>query len=157
MKRPLDLGADIVLHSVTKYLNGHSDVVMGVLATSHEAAYEKLRYLQNAIGAVPSPFDCYLAHRGLKTLHVRMRQHEANAKLIATHLEKSKHVTEVIYPGLASHPQHAVAKRQQSGFGGMISFRIRGNLAASKTFLESVQLFSLAESLGAIESLAELP
>lgn len=154
---PLELGADLVVHSATKYLNGHSDVVMGVAATNDDALASKLRFLQNAIGAVPSPFDCYQAQRGLKTLHVRMRQHAANAQRVAEFLEQSPLVDSVIYPGLESHPQHQLARRQQRGFGGMVSFRIRGDGAAADRFLQNTHLFTLAESLGGVESLAELP
>ncbi|KAF9158701.1 hypothetical protein DFQ26_007315 [Actinomortierella ambigua] len=156
-QNPLELGADIVVHSVTKYINGHSDVVMGVAVTNDEAIYTKLAFLQNSIGAVPSAFDCFLANRGLKTLHLRMRQHAASAQAIAEFLEASPYVENVIYPGLASHPQHALAKRQQKGFGGMISFRIKGNLATANKFLQKVKFFTLAESLGGVESLCELP
>ncbi len=156
-QRPLDLGADVVIHSVTKYMNGHSDVVGGVLITSHDALYKELKYLQNAVGAVPGPQDCFLVMRGLKTLHVRMKEHEANAFAIARFLEKHPKVEKVIYPGLASHPQHDLAKRQMSGFGGMISFVIRGNLEDSKRVMERTRLFTLAESLGGVESLIEHP
>eukprot|EP00842_Homolaphlyctis_polyrhiza_P005280 jgi/Hompol1/5753/HPOL_002074-RA len=157
-QRPLELGADIVVHSVTKYLNGHSDVVMGVAVTSNDALYERLLFLQNSIGGVPSPFDCFLANRGLKTLHLRMKRHEENALAIAKYLEASPLVQEVIYPGLPSHPQHELAKRQQHGFGGMVSFRIKNaTLATSNAFLSNLGIFVLAESLGGIESLAELP
>ncbi|KAL2917922.1 cystathionine gamma-lyase cys3 [Polyrhizophydium stewartii] len=157
-QRPLELGADIVVHSVTKYLNGHSDVVMGIAVTSDDAVYERLKFLQNSIGGVPSPFDCFLANRGLKTLHLRMKRHEENAIAVAHFLESSPHVEEVIYPGLPSHPQHQLAKRQQHGFGGMLSFRIKNaSLATSNAFLSNLRLFALAESLGGIESLAELP
>ncbi|KAJ2083497.1 cystathionine gamma-lyase cys3 [Coemansia sp. RSA 988] len=154
---PLDLGADIVVHSATKYLNGHSDVVMGVAATNDDAVAAKLRFLQNAIGAVPAPFDCYQAQRGLKTLHLRMRQHAVNAQRVAEFLEASPLVDSVIYPGLESHPQHALAVRQMRGFGGMVSFRIRGDTNTADRFLQRTQLFTLAESLGGVESLAELP
>ncbi|KAJ2455994.1 cystathionine gamma-lyase cys3 [Coemansia sp. RSA 2336] len=154
---PLDLGADIVVHSATKYLNGHSDVVMGVAATNNDALASKIRFLQNAIGAVPSPFDCYQAQRGLKTLHLRMRQHAANAQRVAEFLEASSLVDSVIYPGLASHPQHELAKQQMRGFGGMVSFRIRGDTHTADRFLQRTHLFTLAESLGGVESLAELP
>jgi cystathionine gamma-lyase len=156
-QRPLSLGADLVVHSGTKYLNGHSDVVIGVAATNDSGLAERLRFLQNAIGAVPSPFDCFLANRGLKTLHVRMRQHERNALAIARALEAHPAVEKVIYPGLPSHPQHALAKRQQLGFGGMVTFRIRGELKNAERFLTSLKLFTLAESLGGVESLCELP
>ncbi|KAJ1674185.1 cystathionine gamma-lyase cys3, partial [Spiromyces aspiralis] len=156
-QNPLDLGADMVIHSVTKYLNGHSDVVMGVVATNDESIHSRLRFLQNSLGAVPSPFDCYQAHRGLRTLHLRMRQHAINAQAVAQALEASPYVDSVIYPGLASHPQHDLAKRQQRGFGGMVSFRIKGDVATADRFLRATRLFTLAESLGGVESLAELP
>lgn len=157
LQSPLDLGADIVVHSVTKYIGGHSDVVMGVLATNSLELYTKLKFLQNSIGAIPAPFDCYMALRGLKTLHLRMREHSKNALAVATFLEAHPQVESVIYPGLASHPQHELAKRQMRGFGGMITFFIKGGLAESRVFLENLSLFALAESLGAVESLAEHP
>jgi cystathionine gamma-lyase len=156
-QRPLSLGADIVVHSVTKYLNGHSDAVMGIALTNSDDLYTRLKFLQNSIGAVPSAFDCFLANRGLKTLHVRMRQHEVNAKAVAAALEKSPYVTETIYPGLKSHRQHELACRQQTGFGGMISFRIKGDVRHAHAFLQALKYFTLAESLGGVESLAELP
>jgi len=156
-QKPLDLGADVVIHSVTKYMNGHSDVVGGVFVTNDTKIYDQMKYLQNAIGAVPAPQDCFLVMRGLKTLHVRMREHEANAKLVAAFLEKHPKVEKVIYPGLESHPQHALAKSQMSGFGGMLSFVIKGNLADATRVLEKVKLFTLAESLGGVESLIEHP
>ncbi len=156
---PMSLGADIVVHSVTKYLSGHCDVVMGVAVMNDPALHQELKFLQNAFGGVPSPFDCFLAHRGLKTLHVRMKRHNENGLRIAQCLEASPLVERVIYPGLPSHPQHALALRQQpGGCGGMVSFCIRsGNLASSNLFLTSLALFTLAESLGGVESLAELP
>ncbi|KAJ1894199.1 cystathionine gamma-lyase cys3 [Kickxella alabastrina] len=155
---PLDLGADIVVHSATKYINGHSDVVMGVAATNNDALASKVRFLQNAIGAVPSPFDCYQAQRGIKTLHLRMRQHALNAQQVAEFLEASpEFVDSVIYPGLKSHPQHELAKQQMRGFGGMVSFRIKGDTHTADRFLQRTHLFTLAESLGGVESLAELP
>jgi cystathionine gamma-lyase len=157
-QNPLDLGADIVVHSITKYLNGHSDVVMGCAVMKNPELAAKFKFFQNAVGSVPSPFDCFLANRGLKTLHLRMKQHETNAMAVATYLEKSPLVDVVYYPGLASHPQHALAKSQQRGFGGMVSFKLKnGNLESSNLFLESLKLFALAESLGGVESLAELP
>jgi len=156
-QQPLKLGADIVVHSVTKYLGGHSDVVMGVLAMSDEKKYEKMKFLQNAIGAVPSPFDCYMAMRGVKTLPIRMQAHEKNAQAVAAFLEGHAKVDKVIYPGLKSHPEYALAKQQMSGFGGMITFFLKGGLKESRTFLESLKIFALAESLGAVESLAEHP
>jgi cystathionine gamma-lyase len=193
---PLLLGADVVMHSMTKYINGHSDVVMGALVVpAHRTELaQKLRFLQNATGAVPSAFDCWLAQRGAKTLHLRMQAHGANAVAVARALEKSPHVDAVIYPGLPSHPRHAVARASLSPqarkyvnsgawrsaistsdddstsfdsdaaaddsafpYGGMISFRIRGGGAAAKRFLTATRLFTLAESLGGVESLAELP
>ncbi|OLY80807.1 Cystathionine gamma-lyase [Smittium mucronatum] len=154
---PLDLGADMVIHSITKFINGHSDVVMGAVVLRDDDLNDRLRFLQNSIGAIPSPFDCYQAHRGLKTLHLRMKQHEINALAIATALEESPYVERVIYPGLESHPQHDIAKRQMRGFGGMLSFYIKGDEQNARKFLRSSELFSLAESLGGVESLAELP
>ncbi|TPX72937.1 hypothetical protein SpCBS45565_g00251 [Spizellomyces sp. 'palustris'] len=155
---PLELGADIVVHSVTKYINGHSDVVMGVAITNDDILADRLRFLQNSIGGVPSAFDCFLANRGLKTLHLRMKRHEENALAISRYLESSPKVAEVIYPGLPSHRQHELAKRQQKGFGGMVSFRLKdGDLEASNKFLSALRIFALAESLGGVESLAELP
>lgn len=156
-QRPLDLGADIVLHSATKYLNGHCDVVMGVVAVKDEGLKDRLAYFQNALGGIPSPFDCYMVQRGLKTLHVRMERHEFNAKKIAAYLEGVPHVTKVIYPGLASHPQHELAKKQQTGFGGMISVVLKGTLEQASTFTVATKIFTLAESLGGVESLIELP
>jgi len=157
LQNPLDLGADIVVHSVTKYLGGHSDVVMGVLATSNEEYYTKLKFLQNSIGAIPAPFDCYMALRGIKTLHLRMREHCKNAMEVAKYLQSNPLVEHVIYPGLESHPQHQIAKKQMKAFGGMITFFIKGGLEESRVFLENLKLFALAESLGAVESLAEHP
>lgn len=157
-QNPLSLGADIVVHSVTKYLNGHSDVVMGIAVTSDKQLADRLSFLQNSIGGVPSPFDCFLANRGLKTLHLRMQRHNENAMKVAQFLESSPLVERVVYPGLASHPQHELATRQQRGFGGMVSFYIKnGTLAMSNAFLSNLRVFVLAESLGGIESLAELP
>jgi cystathionine gamma-lyase len=156
-QRPLDLGADIVVHSCTKYLGGHSDVVMGVAITRHRAVAERLHYLQNAIGATPGPMDCYLVLRGTKTLAVRMRQHEANAREIAGWLDRHPAVERVIYPGLESHPQHAIARQQMTGFGGMISFVVRGGLPKARQVLERCHIISLAESLGGVESLIEHP
>jgi cystathionine beta-lyase/cystathionine gamma-synthase len=157
LQRPLDLGASIVVHSTTKYLNGHSDAVGGFAATSDDELGGRLRFLQNAIGAVPSPFDCYLVLRGLKTLPVRMRQHVASAREIAAKLERHPQVARVIYPGLASHPGHALAERQMRGPGGMISFDLKGNLDQSRAFLKALEVFACAESLGGVESLAEHP
>ncbi|KAL7488120.1 hypothetical protein ACHAW6_013724 [Cyclotella cf. meneghiniana] len=156
-QNPLDHGADIVVHSVTKYINGHSDVVMGVVCTNDETIYQSLRFTQNGVGAVPSPFDCYLAHRGLKTLHVRMEAAARNANAISIFLEGHPGVTKVVYPGLKSHPQHEIAKAQQHGFGAMITFYCVGGRAQSAIVLEKLRVFALAESLGAVESLAECP
>jgi len=154
---PLELGADLVVHSVTKYIGGHSDVVMGIVCTNREDLYDKLRFVQNGIGAVPSPFDCFLAHRGLKTLHLRMEAAGRNAHAIAMFLEQHKAVQKVVYPGLKSHPQHELAKQQQHGYGAMITFYCRGGRDQSAAFLQNLQVFALAESLGAVESLAECP
>jgi cystathionine gamma-lyase len=186
-QNPLDHGADLVVHSVTKYLGGHSDVVMGVVCTNREDLYKKLRFIQNGVGAVPSPFECFLAHRGLKTLHVRMEAAARNAYAIALFLEQHRGVDKVVYPGLPSHPQHDLAKRQQHGFGAMITFYCVGGREQSAAVLQSVRtslcslllvdcigsyltspccplatfvqlrVFALAESLGAVESLAECP
>lgn len=153
-QRPLELGADVVMHSVTKYLNGHSDMVGGALVTSDDAFAEQLRFLQNAAGAVPGPMDCFLCLRGTKTLAVRMRQHEANAMELAALLEGHARVSRVFYPGLASHPQHDLARRQASGFGGMISFVPGdGSLTAGEAVFNRFRLFTRAESLGGVESL----
>jgi len=154
---PLDLGADLVVHSVTKYLNGHSDVVMGIVLTNSEDLKARLRFVQNSIGAVPSPFDCFLAMRGMKTLHLRMREHGQNALRVAEFLESHPKVEKVIYPGLPSHPQHELAKRQMKGFGGIVTFYVKGELEQSKQFLENLRVFHLAESLGSVESLADFP
>ncbi len=156
-QNPLKLGIDIVVHSVTKYINGHSDVVGGAIILNKKKWYDQLFTLQNSIGPSQSPFDSWLVLRGLKTLAVRMRTHEENAIKIAAFLEKHKKVESVVYPGLKSHPQHNLAKTQMSGFGGMITFFIKGGLKASKKFLENVEYFSLAESLGGVESLIEHP
>ena len=156
-QNPLDLGADYVLHSMTKYLNGHSDVVAGCLITNHSNDYEKLFKLQNSIGPSMSPFDSWLCLRGIKTLAIRMRQHEKSAMEVAKFLEKHPQVEKVYYPGLKSHPGHEIAKAQNSGFGGMISFVIKGGLKQANRFLETVKIFTLAESLGGVESLIEHP
>ena len=156
-QNPLDLGADMVLHSLTKYINGHSDVVGGAVMLNNKEQYDKLWYLQNSIGPSQSPFDSWLVLRGIKTLALRMRAHEENAQEIARFLEAHPKVEKVIYPGLASHPQHELAKQQMSGFGGMLSLYLKGGLKESTTFLEEVNLFVLAESLGGVESLIEHP
>jgi cystathionine gamma-lyase len=156
-QRPLALGIDVVTHSTTKYLNGHSDVVGGATMTRDAALHDRLKFLQNAVGAVPSPMDSFLVLRGLKTLHVRMERHAENALRIARFLEAHPQVERVTYPGLESHPQHALAKRQMSGFGGMLTFVIRGGLEAARAFLKDVRIFACAESLGGVESLIEHP
>nr|POF12915.1 cystathionine gamma-lyase [Quercus suber] len=159
IQNPLDHGADIVVHSVTKYINGHSDVCMGVAAMNSDEVFEKLKFLQNAIGAVPSAFDCWLAHRGLKTLHLRARESSKNAALVAHALEASPSVLAVNYPGLASHKQRKIAlKQHRDGMGGgMLSFRVQGGKAGAERFCQATRLFTLAESLGGIESLVEVP
>lgn len=151
-QNPLTFGIDIVLHSTTKYLNGHSDVIGGILVTNDEKIHERLRYIQNAAGGVPSPFDCWLVLRSTKTLAVRMKQHEANAIEFAKFLEQSGFANRVIYPGLPSHPQHELAKKQMRGFGGMVSADF-GDIQTAKRVLNGVKIFTLAESLGGVESL----
>jgi cystathionine gamma-lyase len=157
LQRPLELGATMVVHSTTKYLNGHSDVVGGAVLTSDDALGEKLHFLQKSVGGVPSPFDCYMVLRGLKTLGVRMKQHVASAKTIVERLSANKQVERVFYPGLTTHKGHEIAARQMKGPGGMISFELAGGLGAAKAFLESLRVFVCAESLGGVESLAEHP
>jgi cystathionine beta-lyase/cystathionine gamma-synthase len=159
IQRPIDLGFDIVVHSATKYLNGHSDMVGGVVvvASGRTELTERLAFLQNAVGAVAGPFDSFLALRGLKTLALRMERHCANAAELATWLEKQPKVRRVSYPGLASHPQHALAQRQMKRFGGMITIFLDSDLAGARRFLENTRLFALAESLGGVESLIEHP
>lgn len=155
---PLALGADIVMHSATKYLNGHSDMVGGVAVVGdNEELAEKMAFLQNSVGAVAGPFDSYLALRGLKTLALRMKAHNEAAMTIAKWLEQHPQVEKVIFPGLESHPQHELAKRQMSGFGGMISILLKGDIDKARRFLENVEIFALAESLGGVESLIEHP
>jgi cystathionine gamma-lyase len=156
-QRPLELGADLVVHSTTKYLNGHSDVVGGAAVTNDTALADRLRFVQNAVGAVPGPLDCFLVLRGVKTLSLRMQRHEANAQFLVERLNGHPKIERVTYPGLASHPQHALAKRQMKGMGGMFTFVLKGGLEASKRFLSAVQLFACAESLGGVESLIEHP
>ncbi len=158
LQRPLEYGADIVMHSATKYLNGHSDMVGGMLVVGDNAELaEQVAFLQNSVGAVQGPFDSFLALRGLKTLHLRMKAHCDNALALAQWLQSHGAVAEVIYPGLASHPHHALAKRQMDGFGGMLSIRLKGGFEAAKTFCERLELFTLAESLGGVESLVNHP
>jgi cystathionine gamma-lyase len=157
LQRPLELGADLVIHSSTKFLGGHSDVLGGVVLTSDDSLAERLRFHQNAVGAVPSPFDCWLLLRGLKTLQLRVIRQSENALAIARWLEGQDAVTHVYYPGLESHPGHALARRQMGGYyGGVVSFEVSSGPAA-RSFLERLRVFTLAESLGAVESLAESP
>ena len=157
LQQPLALGADVVVHSATKYIGGHSDVVGGFVATNNESLAEDLVYIQNAVGAIPSPFDCYLALRGVKTLPVRMDRHCENAQLIVDVLDEHDAVSQVLYPGLKDHPGHEVAKRQMKNFGGMVSFRVAGGQAAAERLVTQTKVFTLAESLGAVESLIEHP
>ena len=156
-QKPLDLGADIVVHSATKYLGGHSDVIGGVLITNDVEIDKRMRFCQKSVGAVPGPFDCFLSLRGLKTLALRMREHEKNALAIAQWLETHEWVEKVNYPGLPSHPHHELAKKQMTGFGGMVSFVVKGGIESSRYVLENTKIFLLAESLGGVESLIELP
>jgi cystathionine beta-lyase/cystathionine gamma-synthase len=156
-QRPLEFGVDIVMHSATKYLNGHSDMIGGVAVTNSMELAEDLAFLQNSVGAVQGPFDAFLALRGLKTLPLRIEKHNYNAMKVAEFLEASPLVDNVIYPGLASFSQHELAKSQMDGFGGIVSFYIKGDLSMTKTFLEKCEIFSLAESLGGVESLIEHP
>ncbi len=156
-QKPLSHGIDIVAHSVTKYLGGHADTVGGALITSNDKYYERLKFCQNAVGAVPGPFDCWLILRGLKTLAVRMERHEKNAMAISNWLSDHPKVRKVIYPGLENHPQHETARKQMSGFGGLISFEIDGSQDDAVRFLDLVKIFALAESLGGVESLIEHP
>ncbi|CAH1099774.1 unnamed protein product [Psylliodes chrysocephalus] len=157
LQRPLDLGADLAVYSLTKYMNGHSDVIMGSISTNDHALYEKLKFMQNAMGIIPSPFDCYQVNRSLKTLALRMKQHRTGGMVVAKYLETHPRVEKVLHPGLPSHPQHALFKKETSGHSGVFSFVLKGNLDDSKKFLSSLKVFTLAESLGGYESLAELP
>ena len=157
LQQPLALGADVVVHSATKYIGGHSDVVGGFVATNNESLAEDLVYIQNAVGAIPSPFDCYLALRGVKTLPVRMDRHCENAQIIVDVLDEHDAVSEVLYPGREDHPGHEVAKRQMKNFGGMVSFRVAGGQDAAERLVTQTKVFTLAESLGAVESLIEHP
>ncbi|MBL8914693.1 MAG: cystathionine gamma-synthase [Archangium sp.] len=156
-QRPLEHGFDIVTHSTTKYLNGHSDVVGGFVATSNKELADKIYFLQNAVGGVPGPMDSFLVLRGVKTLHVRMQRHAENAHKIADYLVKHPKVNKVTFPGLTSHPQHELAKKQMKGFGGMMTFDMKGGLEAARKFLKTVKVFACAESLGGVESLIEHP
>ena len=157
LQRPLEMGCDIVMHSATKFLNGHSDMVGGIVATASDELAERLAYLQNSIGAVAGPFDSFLALRGLKTLDVRMRRHCHSAAAVAEWLENDPRVERVLYPGLASHPQHELAARQMSDFGGIVTFFIKGGINEARRFLERCEVFALAESLGGVESLVDHP
>ena len=157
LQQPLQLGADAVIHSATKYIGGHSDVVGGFVATNDEDIAEQLVFIQNAVGAIASPFDCYLAMRGVKTLAVRMDRHCENASQISEMLMSHNAISDVLYPGLSHHQGHQIAARQMSGFGGMVSFRLKGGRPAAETLVANTKLFTLAESLGAVESLIEHP
>jgi cystathionine gamma-lyase len=157
LQRPLEFGCDIVMHSVTKFLNGHSDMVGGIAVTGSEPLAERLAFLQNSIGSVQGPFDSFLALRGLKTLDVRMERHCSNAEAIAVWLENDFRVESVVYPGLRSYPQHELAKSQMSRFGGVVTFFIKGGLDEARRFLERCEVFALAESLGGVESLVDHP
>ncbi|UCF66615.1 MAG: cystathionine gamma-synthase [Acidobacteriota bacterium] len=153
LQRPLELGADIVVHSVTKYLGGHSDVVGGALVTSNPEVHERCQFYQNAVGGVPSPFDCYLVQRGMKTLEVRMKRHQENAAAVARYLVEHPRVGRVFYPGLPDHPGHEIAGRQMTGYSGMVSFTLAGGRSAVDRFFGRLEIFTLAESLGGVESL----
>ncbi len=156
-QRPLSLGADLVVHSTTKYIAGHADVVGGAVCLNDRATYERLKFLQNAAGATPSPFDCFLTLRGIKTLALRMREHERNATRIAAFLKEHPRVRRVYYPGQAEHPGHRIAAAQMTGFSGMVSFEVKGGLSEARRVLRRLKIFKIAESLGGVESLVELP
>ncbi|XP_049804723.1 cystathionine gamma-lyase [Schistocerca nitens] len=156
-QRPLNLGADMVVYSLTKYMNGHSDIIMGAVTTNNQEVYENLKFLQKSMGIVPSPFDCYLVNRSLKTLHIRMKEHMANGLAVGKFLESHPLVEKVNHPGLPAHPQYELTLRQCHGHSGMISFYIKGGLKEAKRFLSALKVFTLAESLGGFESLAEIP
>src|SRR5688572_28556166 len=156
-QRPLELGFDVVTHSTTKYINGHSDVIGGFVCTSKDELAQKMYFLQNAVGGVPGPLDSFLVLRGVKTLGVRMERHAQNAMKVAQYLATHPKVAKVTYPGLESHPQHALARKQMTGFGGMMTFDIKGGLEAARKFLKTVKIFACAESLGGVESLIEHP
>lgn len=157
LQRPLELGADIVMHSATKYLNGHSDIVGGMIVVNTPELAEQMTFLQNAVGGVQGPFDSFLALRGLKTLHLRMKAHCENAQVLAERLQAHPAIEKVMYPGLASHPQHELAKTKMHGFGGMVSVWLKGGFPEAKRFMERLELFTCAESLGGVESLANHP
>ncbi len=156
-QNPLELGADIVVHSVTKYIGGHSDVVGGAVIVNKRELYEKISFVQNAAGAILSPFDSWLVIRGIKTLEIRMKRHEENAMAIAEFLENHEKIKKVLYPGLKTHPQYPLAKKQMKGYGGMLSFELKGTGKNAIKFVECLKLFTLAESLGGVESLIEIP
>ena len=155
--RPFEFGADIVMHSTTKYISGHNQIIGGIIITNDEEIHEKMKFVQKTIGAVPSPFDCWLTLLGVKTLHLRMKRHASNAQVVAEFLESHPQVEKITYPGLESHPQYAVAKEQMDGFSGMISFELKDGIPAGKTLMNSVKLCSLAESLGAVETMITHP
>ena len=155
--RPLEYGADIVMHSTTKYLSGHNQLIGGLVVTNRQDIYDEMKFIQKTIGAVPSPFDCWLTLLGVKTLHLRMQRHAASAQRVAEYLESHPKVARVTYPGLPSHPQYEIAKAQMSGFSGMISFELKGGLPAGKTVMNNVKLCGLAESLGAVETMITHP
>ena len=155
--RPLEFGADIVMHSTTKYLSGHNQIIGGAVITNRDDIFDELKFIQKTIGAVPSPFDCWLTLMGLKTLHLRMARHAESAQKVAEYLESHDKVARVAYPGLPSHPQHAIAKAQMSGFSGMVSFELKGGLEAGTTVMNGVELCGLAESLGAVETMITHP
>lgn len=158
LQNPLALGADIVMHSVTKYLGGHSDVIMGALVVDNDQLYQELAFIANSCGAVPGPQDSFLVLRGIKTLHLRMERHCANGKVIANFLKQHPKIGHVYWPGFADHPNHAIAKKQMRDFGGMLSFTLKDDsLEKAKALMENVNLFSLAESLGGVESLINHP
>jgi len=155
--KPLEFGADLVIQSTTKYLSGHNQIIGGAVITNNEKYFERLKFYQKAIGAVPSPFDCFLTMLGLKTLHIRMKKHCENAQIISRFLEENFEIKKVIYPGLKSHPQHKIAKKQMKGFSGMITFELKGNFERAVKFMNSLKLCSLAESLGGTETMVTHP
>jgi cystathionine beta-lyase/cystathionine gamma-synthase len=157
VQNPISMGASVVVHSTTKYISGHGDVIGGGLATSDNEIYKRLKFIQNAVGSVPSPFDCFLTLRGIQTLHLRMKTHADNARAIAEFLENHKKVKSVFYPTLSSFPYSEIARRQMRSGGGMLSFRIKGGFRSAEKFVKSLRFFSLAESLGGVESLVEVP
>jgi cystathionine gamma-lyase len=157
LQQPLNMGFDIVMHSVTKYINGHSDMIGGIVVTADETLQTRLSFIQNSVGAILSPFDSFLALRGAKTLAVRMQKHCSNAAQIAQHFQQHNQIKSVNYPGLASHPHHTLAKKQMHNFGGMVAMHLKSDLAGTVKFLEHCQLWTLAESLGGVESLIEHP